>query len=377
MRAPGVHHPHLALGHAPDAPRVRPQQEDVAHHRLDGEVLVDGAHGRVVGLGDHAVVAHLGDGAAAREGGEACPAPRAQHGVHAVAVHVRHALPPAGGDAVGDQLDHGVEVGSLELGERSRSAHQREEPVLAPFLGGGHLGHDLLGQDVERGHGGAGGVEASGAHRGEERRALHQLVARHGVEDPLGGSAARVVGASHPLEEGGDGAGRSHLAHELHRPDVDAELERRRGHERPEITGAQAVLHAQASVLGQAAVVRGHLLGPETLAEEMGEPFRQPPRVHEHQRGAVRAHVVGDAVDHLVELLGGRHRGELGVGELDADVEAAGVTAVHDGGLAGGTCPGEQARRLLDGTLGRRQADALGPGAELEMLEAFEGDRQV
>ena len=119
--------------------------------------------------------------------------------------------------------------------------------------------------------GGHGGVEASGAHRGEQRRALHQLVARHGVEDPLGRAAPGVVRAPHPLEEGGDGAWRSHLAHELHRPDVDAELERRRGHQGPEVAGAQAVLHAQAAVLGQAAVVRGHLLGPEPLAEEVGE----------------------------------------------------------------------------------------------------------
>ena len=124
-------------------------------------------------------------------------------------------------------------------------------------------------------------------------------------------------------------------------------------------------------------MVGRHLLGPETLAEEVGETLRQPPRVHEHQRGAVLAYVVGDAVDHLAELLGRRHRGELGVGKLDADLEAAGVAAVHDGRVVGITRPGEQARRPLDGTLGGRQADALGPGAELQMLEAFEGDGQV
>ena len=53
-----------------DLPRVRAEQEDVARHRLDGPVLVDGADERVVGLGDDAVVAGLGDRAARRERGE-------------------------------------------------------------------------------------------------------------------------------------------------------------------------------------------------------------------------------------------------------------------------------------------------------------------
>ena len=54
-----------------DLPRVRAEQEDVAGHRLDGPVLVDGADEGVVGLGDHPVVAGLGDRAAGRERGEA------------------------------------------------------------------------------------------------------------------------------------------------------------------------------------------------------------------------------------------------------------------------------------------------------------------
>ena len=46
-------------------------------------------------------------------------------------------------------------------------------------------------------------------------------------------------------------------------------------------------------------------------------------------------------------------------GELDADLEVTGMTAVHNGGLAGVTGPAEQARRVFDGALCRRQADAL------------------
>ena len=59
-----------------DLPRVRAEQEHVARHRLDGQVLVDGADERVVGLGHHAVVAGLGDGATRGERGDARPCAR-------------------------------------------------------------------------------------------------------------------------------------------------------------------------------------------------------------------------------------------------------------------------------------------------------------
>ncbi len=88
-------------------------------------------------------------------------------------------------------------------------------------------------------------------------------------------------------------------------------------------------------------------------------------------------HVSGDAVDHLAELLGRRHRRELGLGQLDADRQLAGVAAVHDGGLLGISGPAQQAGRVLDGALRGRQADALGSPTELEVLEALEGDGQV
>ena len=57
------HHPRLDPA---DLPGVRPEQEDVARHRLDRPVLVDGADERVVRLGDDPVVAGLGDRASRR-----------------------------------------------------------------------------------------------------------------------------------------------------------------------------------------------------------------------------------------------------------------------------------------------------------------------
>ena len=70
-RVAGVADPHHAGLDPADLPRVGAEQEDVAGHRLDRPVLVDGADERVVGLGDDAVVAGLGDGAARGDRGEA------------------------------------------------------------------------------------------------------------------------------------------------------------------------------------------------------------------------------------------------------------------------------------------------------------------
>ena len=83
-----------------DLPRVRAQQEDVAGHRLDGPVLVDGADERVVGLGHHPVVAGLGDGPAGGERGQAGRRPGPELAVDRVVVDVGAPLAPAGRDAL-------------------------------------------------------------------------------------------------------------------------------------------------------------------------------------------------------------------------------------------------------------------------------------
>ena len=147
----------------------------------------------------------------------------AQLSVDRVVVHVR-ARAAAGGDAVGDEVDNFVELVTGHLGVGGGAAHEREEVVGAPFLRA-HLGHDLLRGDVEWETGELDRVEPAGPHRGEQRGALDQLVARERVQPTLGGSGAAVVGTAHPLQERGDAAGRADLAHELDGPDVDAELQ--------------------------------------------------------------------------------------------------------------------------------------------------------
>ena len=76
--AGGVAHPHDAVGHLHDLPRMGAEEEDVALEGFDREVLVHGADEHVARLHQHAVVAGFGNRSAR---GEAWPAgPRGGRG---------------------------------------------------------------------------------------------------------------------------------------------------------------------------------------------------------------------------------------------------------------------------------------------------------
>ena len=142
-RVAGVAHPHHAGLDLADLPRVGAEQEDVARHRLDRPVLVDGADEGVVGLGHDAVVAGLGDRTARGDRGEARALAAAQLAVDRVVVHVRAPAPRPVCDAVADEVDDLVELRAGQLGVRRGAAHEREQVVGLPLLRA-DLGDDLL-----------------------------------------------------------------------------------------------------------------------------------------------------------------------------------------------------------------------------------------
>ena len=146
---------------------------------------------------------------------------------------------PPGGDALGDQLDDVVEVLSAERFERSGPADEVEQLVLGPFFGGAFR-HDLLGHDIQGRDWLDDRVQAAGSGSLEQRRALDELVTAGGIQHAPGGPVSRVIGPTHPLEERGEASRRTDLADQLHRPDVDPQLEGGRGYEGPEIARPQA-----------------------------------------------------------------------------------------------------------------------------------------
>ncbi len=144
-----VLHPHHALLDPEDPPREVAKLENVARRALDREVFVDGSEEGALGLEHHAVVGRIGNGSA-RGDGEQPRAPTApQPAIHRVMMDQRGPAAPAGGESLRQHLDHAVELGAIQGAVRIGAPHQCEELLRRPVLAGG-LGHDLLGQHVER-----------------------------------------------------------------------------------------------------------------------------------------------------------------------------------------------------------------------------------
>ncbi len=115
--------------HPADAPRRVPEQEHVARHRLDREVLVHLADRDPLGLGDDRVLRVVGDGAAAGERGDARAAAPLHAAVHGVAVEQRRGAAGRGGDPLREHVDDRVELGAREGAVGPGAADEREEPV--------------------------------------------------------------------------------------------------------------------------------------------------------------------------------------------------------------------------------------------------------
>ena len=127
-------------------------------------------------------------------------------------------------------------------------------------------------------------------------RALEQVGAELREDAPARDLAHAVAGAADALEPGGDRLGRLDLDHQVHGAHVDAELERRGGHEAGQLARLEQVLDDQPLLAGERAVVgagdvvaprpRCRLLGGQ-LVQPHGEPLRAAAAVHEDDRRAV------------------------------------------------------------------------------------------
>ena len=187
--------------------------------------------------------------------------------------------------------------------------------------------------------------------------------------------------AADALQQGRDRARRTELADQVDIADVDAELQRRRGHEHLELGALEALLGVEAQFAGQAAMVGGDMLLAETFAEMACGAFGHASRVDEDQGRAVRLDQPGEAVvDRLPDLVR-HHRLERHRRHLDGEVARAHVATVDDRTV--GHAPridmagaDQEPRNLLDRLLRGRQADA-GQAALAQRFEAFEAQGQV
>jgi len=134
-----------------------------------------------------------------------------------------------------------------------------------------------------------------------------------------------------PLEKRGDAPRRSQLTHELNGTDVDAEFQRSRRNDRPELSGAKAGLDPEAAVHGKAPVVSLDAVLTEAIGELVSHPFGHPAGIDEHKGRPVALDVRGYPLEHRVHLLERRNGAELVVRQLDGHVERSAVADVDDG----------------------------------------------
>lgn len=307
--------------------------EDVAGHALDREILVHRAHDDRLRLQHHLVVGGVGDGPAGGQRGEPRAAPRAQLAVHRVAMDVGRARALPRGEALGQHAHHRVEFAAGELAVGMRAAHQRVQRVLVP-LAAGHLGHDLLGQHVERLRRHHQCVQFAAAHAVEQGGAFDQVVAGGREQPRLRRAVDAVAGTAGALQERGDRARRAELADQVDLADVDAQLQRGGGHQHLELAALQSLLGVQSQLLRQAAVVRRHVFLAQSLGQVPSGALGHPPGVDEDQGGAVRAHQLGEAVVDQLPGVVGHHRVERDGRNFDGEVAGAGVACVYDGDIA-------------------------------------------
>ena len=361
-----------ARAHLQHTPRRVAELKDVARHRLDREVLVQGADERVARIDDDPVVRDLGDRAARGLREQPRAAAAAHQAVDFVAMDQRGAAAAPRREAVRRHREHGVEVASLEVAIRPRAAHEREQLVFG-VLAAARFGDDLLREHVQRRIVRDDRVQFAAPDGPEQRRALDQIVARRRKDASLRRARDRVAGSADALEQRGDPVRRSDLADEIHVADVDAKFERRRRDERAQAAALQPRLGVEPCFFREAAVVRGDGVLAKPIAQVPRQPLRHPPRVDEHQRRPVVADQRGEPVVVLLPDFVRHHGVERRPRDLDREIHLAAVSFVYHRAAAAG---GQIIRDLRDWLLRGRQADAQ-ERTFGNLLQALEGERKV
>ena len=307
----GRRHDHPIARDVLDPPRRRPEDERLAlaalRHHLLVELADPGAGPQV-----HGVRAAVGNRAARHD--------RQQPRALAADEHVRLPVPreprPQLRELVrrvapGQHVEHADQGLPGQLLVACRPPDHALEIRDRPRLDGDHR-DDLLREHVERAVGHADRLHLALEHLLRDDGRLEQIAAelRH---DPADRHAAHVVtGAADALQAARYGARRLDLDHQVDRPHVDPELERARRDDRAQPAALERLLDLEPLVARHGAVMRAHELhlrrrmtaGDRELRELLRGALREPARVHEHDRRAVREDELEQArVDHAPHAL--------------------------------------------------------------------------
>src|SRR5439155_25489391 len=216
--------------HAQDFPGGVAQLENVPGQALDGEIFVDCADECLARLQHHTVVSVVGNCAAGSQRYEARAAPGAHAMVDGIVMDQRCAPAPFGAKTLRQHAQNAVEFLAREVAIRISPAQQLKKLLLVPIFTGG-AGDNLLSEQIERLLRYVQTIQLATADAAQRSHALHQFVTAKWEEPSFRQPTPPVLSAAHTLEHGGNRASRTKLANQINRTDVDAQLQRRSGHE--------------------------------------------------------------------------------------------------------------------------------------------------
>ena len=274
-----------------DPPGGRAERERLADLRLEDHLLVQLAHAHgPVGAGEEdAVQTAVGNGAGVGDGHALGAFASCDGVVDAVPRDARPQLRELVRRVAARQhVEHAFEHAAAQIGEGRRAADEGEQLVDVPGVERRHR-HDLLRQDVERVSRIARRFHHPVVHRPGHGRGGDEVAAELRKDDPFADRADLVARAADPLQPAGDRRRRFDLHDQIDRAHVDAELQRRGGHQRLDAAGLQQVLDLAARRACQRPVMRPHQRLARQLVQRARQPLGQPAAVHEQQRRPVRA----------------------------------------------------------------------------------------
>ena len=164
---------------------------------------------------------------------------------------------------------------------------------------------------------------------GEVPRTRPGRHARSGTTVPSGARKG-VTGSTDTLQERRDAPRRSDLAHEIDVADVDAELQRRSGHEGLEGAGFETCFGVQPLLFRETAMMRRDRVLPDALAQLPRQALGHPSRVDEHECGPVCGDQFGEPVVILGPDLVRHDRLERRTWHLQSESHRAAVAFVDD-----------------------------------------------
>ena len=106
-------------------------------------------------------------------------------------------------------------------------------------------------------------IQLAGAHLADQRAVLHQIVARGRKQPALRNRAAPVPCSAHALHRDRHRARRGNLAHQVDVADIDAELQRSRRNQNPNLAILQPLLGIQPQRARQRPMMRRDALRPK------------------------------------------------------------------------------------------------------------------